>query len=110
MQNKSYSFSLPIPVQHALRKLGHDISDARKRRRIPTRLLAKRASISRTTLLKLEKGDPGVSIGIFARVLFSLGMLDRLTDLADVLHDISSIALEEERLPQRIREKIKQIP
>lgn len=107
MQKESYSFSLPIPVQRTLRKLGRDISDARKRRRVPTRVLAERASISRTTLLKLEKGDPGVSIGIFARVLFSLGMLDRLTDLADVLHDLSGIALDAERLPQRVRENSK---
>jgi hypothetical protein len=32
--------NLPIPVQKALRKLGQDISDARRRRRIPTPLMA----------------------------------------------------------------------
>ena len=63
----------PIPVRRALRKLGQDIRDARRRRRIPVEIMAERASISRTTLSKVEKGDPGVSMGIYARVLFVLG-------------------------------------
>jgi hypothetical protein len=55
------------------------------------------------TLHKLEKGDPGVSAGAYATVLFALGMADRLADLADPRHDAIGLALEEERLPQRIR-------
>ena len=55
------NLKLPIPVTRALRKLGHDIRDARRRRRIPVAILAERASISRMTLNKVEKGDPGVS-------------------------------------------------
>ena len=34
--------------------------------------MAERAMISRTTLVKVESGDPGVSLGIFATVLFVL--------------------------------------
>lgn len=95
--------ALPLPVVRALRKLGQDIRDARKRRRIPVALLAERASMSRTTLHKIEKGDPGVSLGNYATVLLGLGLLDRLTELADVRHDELGMQLEEERLPQRIR-------
>jgi hypothetical protein len=65
--------------------------------------MAERASISRTTLNKVEKGDPGVSFGAFATVLFALGMVDRLADIADPRHDVVGRALEEEHLPQRIR-------
>ncbi|MGO9259908.1 MAG: helix-turn-helix domain-containing protein [Bryobacteraceae bacterium] len=93
----------PISVTRALRKLGHDIRDARRRRRIPVAILAERASISRTTLNKVEKGDPGVSLGAYATVLFALGMADRLADVADPRHDAVGLALEEEHLPQRIR-------
>lgn len=95
--------SLPLPVLRALRKLGGDIRDARLRRRIPTTMMAQRASISRTTLGKVEKGDPGVQLGIYATVLFVLGLTDRLADLADLRHDKAGLELEEERLPQRIR-------
>ena len=93
----------PIPVTRTLRKLGHDIRDARRRRRIPVAILAERASISRTTLSKIEKGDGGVSLGNCATVLFCLGMADRLADVADYRHDAIGMELEEERLPQRIR-------
>ncbi len=95
--------SLPLPVIRALHKLGADIRDARRRRRIPTKTMAQRASISRTTLAKIEKGDPGVQLGIYATVLFVLGMADRLGQIADIRQDQTGLELEEERLPQRIR-------
>ncbi|MEX0409780.1 hypothetical protein ABGN05_29580 [Aquibium sp. LZ166] len=101
--NKNATFSMPIPVRRALRKLGRDIHDARMRRRIPAAVLAERASISRTTLVKVEKGEAGVSIGIYATVLFVLGLVDRLGELADVRNDPRGLELDEERLPQRIR-------
>src|SRR5436190_11720634 len=97
------SSSLPLPVARALRKLGHDIRDARRRRRIPVAILAQRASISRTTLNKVENGDSGVSLGTYATVLFVLGMVDRLADVADPRHDTVGLELEEEHLPERIR-------
>ncbi len=93
----------PVPVLRALRKLGRDIRDARRRRRIPVAILAERASISRTTLNKLEKGDASVSMGSWATVLFSLGMNDRLADVADPRYDTVGREREEESLPQRIR-------
>jgi transcriptional regulator with XRE-family HTH domain len=94
---------MPLPVIRALRKLGRDIHDARLRRRIPSSILAGRASMSRTTLTKIEKGASGVTLGNFASVLFALGMIDRLADLADVRSDALGLQLEEERLPKRIR-------
>lgn len=92
-----------LPVGRALRQLGSDIRKARQRRRIPVAILAERASISRTTLGKIEKGDPGVSMGAYATVLFVLGLLDRLEELAAPENDPTGLALEDERLPQRIR-------
>jgi transcriptional regulator with XRE-family HTH domain len=101
MEN-TYS-SVPIPLLRIMRKFGHDIRDARLRRRLPIAVVAERASISRTTVNKIEKGDPGVSFGIYARVLFVMGLADRLADLADPRHDRLGLRLEEERLPKRIR-------
>jgi hypothetical protein len=67
--------------------------------------MAEWASIRRTTLNKIEKGDPGVSLGNYANVLFVLGMAGRLGDMADIRTDAVELELEleEERLPQRIR-------
>jgi len=103
MKARQPTSKAPVPVARALRKLGHDIRDARRRRRIPVAILAERASISRTTLNKIEKGDAGVSLGNYAIVLFALGMADRLADVADPRHDSVGLELEEERLPERIR-------
>ena len=101
MRSKAFP-SLPLPVKRALKKLGEDIADARKRRRIPTTLMAKRAMISRATLARVEKGAPQVSLGIYATVLFILGLDRRVADLADVHADDIGLGLEEERLPQKI--------
>jgi transcriptional regulator with XRE-family HTH domain len=94
---------LPVPVIRALRKLGQDIRDARRRRRIPAAILAERASISRMTLNKIEKGDAGVYVGNYVAVLFALGLVNRVADLADPTHDTVGRELEEEHLPERIR-------
>jgi len=94
---------LPLPARNALRKLGADIRDARLRRRISTTVMAQRALMARTTLHKAERGDPTVSMGAYATILFVLGMTGRLADLADVRSDRLGLLLDEERLPQRIR-------
>ena len=93
----------PVAVLRALRKLGADIRLARRRRRIPAAVLAQRVAISRMTLHQVEKGAAGVLTGTYAGVLFALGMLDRLADVADPRHDVTALHLDEENLPQRIR-------
>ncbi len=93
----------PIPVRRALKRLGLNLRDARKRRRIPMRLAAERASISRATLTKIEKGDEGVSLGAYARILFVLGLIQPLAELADPKFDELGLDLEAEKLPKRIR-------
>lgn len=93
----------PLAVQRALRKLGADIRDARLRRRIPLQLLAERALTSHVTMIKVERGDPAVSVGVYANALFVLGLVERLGDVADRAHDEVGLALDDERLPKRAR-------
>jgi DNA-binding XRE family transcriptional regulator len=97
--------SLPIPVRRALLKLGKGVREARIRRRIPTSVMADRALINRMTLYKIERGDPTVSVAAYATVLFVLGLVEPLANIADVKFDEVGISLEEERLPKRIRSK-----
>src|SRR5687767_6488844 len=96
---------LPLPVRRALGKLGTDLSAARRRQRISMATLAERAFITRKTLGRVERGDAGVSVGIYATVLFALGMIERLQDLADATADRLGQALEDERLPKRVRSR-----
>ncbi len=64
---------------------------------------ADRASISRSTLHKVERGDPGVGLGVYATVLNGYGMLERLESLVDARWDRAGLSLEASRLPRRIR-------
>ena len=94
---------MPLPVKRALAKLGADMKSARLRRRITTTLMAERAFVARSTLQKVEQGDPGVSLGVYATVLFILGLSERIAELADVGTDSVGLQLDEDRLPQRVR-------
>ncbi|WP_320970127.1 helix-turn-helix transcriptional regulator [Bacteroides nordii] len=62
--------------QRTLTTLGENIKYARLRRDLSSEQVAERAGISRNTLIKIEKGDEGVAIGYYFRVLAVLG-LDR---------------------------------
>ena len=100
---KSDNRQLPLPVKRGLVQLGEDICSARRRRRIQTQVMAERASITRMTLYRIERGDPRVGMGSYATVLFVLGMLDRLGEIAAATHDRIGLDLEDEILPKRIR-------
>ncbi len=97
-------------VESVLKKLGKDMSDARKRRRISTILMAERVGITRVTLSRIEKGDPRVNMGAYAMVLHVLGKLDDLEMLVDRTRDPLGLDLMDEILPQRIRSPHTKIP
>jgi transcriptional regulator with XRE-family HTH domain len=94
---------LPPRAVQALAKLGADLKNLRKRRRMPMAYVADRAAISRSTLYKVERGDPGVSLGIYALILVGYGMIERLECLVDARYDRAGLALDEARLPRRVR-------
>ncbi|PID59581.1 MAG: hypothetical protein CSB44_12815 [Gammaproteobacteria bacterium] len=91
-----------IAVRRTLRKLGSDIRDARRRRRLPMAIVAERAFTSRSTLQKIEAGDTSVGMGIYASVLQALGLLDGLGSIADISRDQVGQSLATEDLPRRI--------
>jgi hypothetical protein len=66
-------------------------------------VLADRAFTSRSTLQRIEEGDPGVGMGIYAAVLQALGLLDELTAVADVSRDTVGQSLATADLPARAR-------
>lgn len=97
----------PSVVRRTLRKLGQDVSDARKRRGLTMEIVADRAFTSRKTLTRIEGGDYGVSIGIYASVLNALGLLEGLGELADPTNDKVGLSLSSADLPKRVRTKRK---
>ena len=66
---------LLLPSQaRVLATFGENIKFARLRRELSSEQVAERAGISRNTLIKIEKGDEGVAIGYYFRVLIVLGL------------------------------------
>ncbi len=101
---KSYANNaLPKVAKQALLKLGSDIAIARRKRRISTVSMAERAFISRGTLYKVERGDPTVSIGIYATVLVILGLAGGLAEVADRRNDSLGLDIEEDNLPKKVQ-------
>ena len=111
-QKNSYESDkvLPLPVERALKKLGHDLALARRRRRFTQASMAERLQTSVATLRRLEKGDSRVSVGLVAQALFVLGGLEKMNSLLDTASDEIGLSLMNEQLPQRIRSKGRKLP
>ncbi|MBI1315773.1 helix-turn-helix domain-containing protein [bacterium] len=70
---KSTSLLLPRMVA-LLEELGENLRLARLRRRLSTVQVAERAGMGRSTLLKIERGHPGVGMGQYLSVLKVYGL------------------------------------
>jgi len=83
--------SLPQEAGSALQSLGADLALARLRRRESLRTWAARLGVSVPTLMKLERGDPGVSAGIYATALWMMGRSAALSTLAAPQTDLGAL-------------------
>jgi transcriptional regulator with XRE-family HTH domain len=78
---------LPPAVAQALRALGENLAIARARRRQSQRVWAQRLGVSVPTLIRLERGDAGVSLGVLATALWLVGRAQALPELAAPAED-----------------------
>src|SRR5258705_9994894 len=85
---------LPPAATQALRALGENLAIARTRRRESQRAWAKRLGISVPTLIRLERGDPGVGAGIYATALWLMGTVAGLPELAAPAADRGALETE----------------
>lgn len=86
--------SLPSPAAAALQRLGADLSIARKRRKQSLKAWALRMQISVPTLMKMEKGDPAVSIGVYATAIWLVNRQEALGEVADPAQDRAALEAE----------------
>jgi len=92
-------------TQRILKELGDNIKLARLRRKLSSEQVAERAGMSRSTLIKIEMGHPGVGIGHYLGVLKVLGLekdflqLAKDDELGRKLQDAKLII--KERAPKR---------
>lgn len=94
---------LPPKVRRSLKKFGGDLALARRKRRLTTAMVAERLGVAKSTYARVEKGDPTVSMGVYAMALFVLGFGEVLGDLVDASRDEQGLLLDEQNVPKRVR-------
>lgn len=93
----------PEAVSLRARELGARIRAARTRRKLRRDDLASRASLSRSTVEAVERGDLGAGIGAYLRVLWVMGLDAGLDLVADPGLDRDGLALELDTQTKRVR-------
>jgi len=86
--------TLPPIAKNALRQLGENIAIARVRRKQSLRAWAERIGVSVPTLIRLEKGDPTVSMGTYASALWLMGRVQALGEIAMPSADLGALELD----------------
>jgi transcriptional regulator with XRE-family HTH domain len=82
---KKAAYNIMPGTEEILKTMGEQIKLARLRRDLSVELVSERAGISRSSLWKVESGNPAVAMGIYAAVLHALGSMD--SDLLLVAKD-----------------------
>jgi transcriptional regulator with XRE-family HTH domain len=85
---------LPPSTLAALEQLGADLAVARLRRKESLKTWAKRIGVSVPTLLRLEAGEPSVSVGVLATALWLIGRDAALGALATPKEDRGALELD----------------
>ena len=83
-----------LKTKIALKQCGEKIRIARRRRKVSVSALALKLRVSRGTIERLERGEAGVSMGIFMEVLNMFDLLDGLLVSLSEYNDIVAIDSE----------------
>ena len=86
--------SLPSSSVKALQDLAADLALARLRRKESLKNWAQRMGVSVPTLMRMEKGDPKVGMGVYATALWLAGFEEGLRHLANPANDAQALAHE----------------
>ena len=82
MPKATIANNLPRRAAQNLQIVGEQIRLARLRRDLSIAQIAERAMCTELTVMRVEKGTPTVSMGIYLRVLFALGLDESILYLA----------------------------
>lgn len=98
---------MPPSTLAALQQLGADLAVARLRRKESLKTWAKRIGVSVPTLLRLEAGEPGVSLGVLATALWLVGRDGALATLATPREDRGALELDVREAETLGRERVR---
>lgn len=85
---------LPPSTRNALTQLGANLAVARLRRKESLATWAGRMGVTVPTLMRVEAGEPGVAIGIFATALWLLNQDGQIAGLAAPAADTGALELD----------------
>jgi len=95
MSRESKSILLiPEQVKRSLVNLGESLAIARVRRKQSQKDWANRIGVSIPTLIKMERGDPSVSMSVYATALWIMGRSSELGSLAAPESDLGALELD----------------
>ena len=82
MSRTTIAKNLPRRAAQNLQIVGEQIRLARLRRDLSIAQIAERAMCNVISVMRVEKGSPTVSMGIYLRILFALGLDESILFLA----------------------------
>ncbi len=87
----------------AARQIGENLSTWRKLYGLTSQELAEKAAVSRSTISRLENGDPTVSLETFLNASRALCCLDAVVEATDPYETDFGRIRADQSLPQRVR-------
>jgi len=95
----------PYAVEQSLTRLGADLRTARLRRKLTLEDVAAKIGTSIRTVTDAEKGKPSTSIAVYAAILWTVGLLEQLDEVALPQRDAEGQQLAIAREPGRARSR-----
>jgi len=83
----------PYQVEQTLKRLGANLRTARLRRNLSLQDLAEKIGVGRHAVSAAEKGKPSTGVAIYAAILWALGLIDQLAEVADPVRDTEGLTL-----------------
>ncbi|MBU4261362.1 MAG: helix-turn-helix domain-containing protein [Proteobacteria bacterium] len=91
-------------MQNRIQRIGKNLQMARKRRKKTVKQAAEMMGTSLSSVRRMEDGDPAVRFETYLAALEVYQLEDTLR-FAEPEEDLIGLALEKQRLPQRVRVK-----
>jgi len=93
----------PFAVQQAAAQVGENLRAWRILHELTAEQVAERAGVARSTIGRLERGEPTVGFEVVLNVARALGVLDALVAATDPYETPVGRARADGRLPRRVR-------
>lgn len=92
-RRNALSASTPFEVETAIRRLGTNLRTARLRRNQTLEEVAQRLGATRQVVARAEAGNASTPVAVYAGLLWTYGLLDQFSILADPAEDKEGLAL-----------------